>query len=141
MRTTAIILGAALASVSASAYAGPCTERIAAMEKSLSTSDAGSGPTKSTDAMTSAPNPGVPKAGETPGTGGTAGMNATVGDKATSPADVRSQTSGGGTAAQGGASSSQQVSAAMSRAKAADQSGDAAACGRALDEAQQLLKG
>lgn len=141
MKTTAIILGAALASVSASAYAGPCTERIAAIEKSLSASDAGSGPTKSTDAMTSAPNPGVPKAGETPGTGATAGMNAMVGDKATSPGDVRAQTSGGDTAAQGGASSSQQVSAAMSRAKASDKSGDAAACSRALDEVEQLLKG
>lgn len=141
MNKSALVLGAALSLVSATAFAGPCTDRIATLEKSLSTSDAGSGPTASTSAQTTAPNPGVPKAGETPGTGGTAGMNATVGDKATSPADVRAQTSGGATAAQGGASSAMQVSAAMSRAKAADKSGDAAACSKALDEAQQLMKG
>ncbi|MCK0207274.1 hypothetical protein MWN33_04415 [Starkeya koreensis] len=141
MKKSALILGAALSLVSASAFAGPCTDRIATLEKTLSTSDAGSGPTNSTAARTTAPDAGVPKAGETPGTGGTAGMNATVGDKATSPADVRAQTSGGATAAQGGASSAMQVSAAMSRAKAADTSGDAAACSKALDEAEQLMKG
>lgn len=34
MKTTAIILGAALASMSTVAFAGPCTERISALEKS-----------------------------------------------------------------------------------------------------------
>ena len=141
MKATTLILGAALAGLSGAAYAGPCTERITTLEKSLSTADAGSGPTTAAPETGIAPNPGVPRAGETPGTGGTAGMNATVGDKAASPADVRSQTAGGGTAAQGGASSAQQLSNAMTRAKTADRSGDAAACNRALDEAQQLLKG
>ncbi|TSJ60679.1 hypothetical protein FO470_17230 [Starkeya sp. 3C] len=111
------------------------------MEKSLSTSDAGSGPTRSTDMPTTAPNESVPRAGETPGTGGTAGMNATVGNRATSPADVRAQTSGSGTAAQGGASAAMQLSDALKRAKTADQAGDSATCMRALDEAEQLLKG
>ncbi|MBS7542311.1 hypothetical protein KHC19_04125 [Ancylobacter oerskovii] len=111
------------------------------MEKSLSTTDAGSGPTQATPAPTSPPAAGVPKAGEVPGTGGTAGMNATVGNKATSPADVRAQTSGGTTAAQGGATSAKPLSDLLKQAKAADQAGDAAACTRALDEAQRLLPG
>ncbi|WP_246659624.1 hypothetical protein [Ancylobacter moscoviensis] len=141
MKMTAIVLGTALAGVAGAAWAGPCTERITTLEKSLSTSDAGSGPTRSTDMPTTAPNESVPRAGETPGTGGTAGMNATVGNRATSPADVRAQTSGSGTAAQGGASAAMQLSDALKRAKTADQAGDSATCMRALDEAEQLLKG
>lgn len=130
-----------LIGVSGTAFAGPCTQRIAAMEKALSAMDAGSGPTSSVPAQTTAPNPSVPKAGETPGTGGTAGMNATVGDRAASPADVRAQTSGEPTAAQGGASSAKQLSDAVQRAKAADANGDATACGQALDEAERLHRG
>ena len=139
MKTSILILGAALAGFATGAQAGPCTERIATLEKSLSASDAGSGPTKSTSTSTTAPAPGVPKAGEAPGTGGTSGMNAAVGDKAASPADVRAQTSGGATAAQGGANSTMQLSDAMKRAKTADAAGDSAGCTRALDEAQKLL--
>lgn len=141
MNRNALILGAMLSLAGTGAFAGPCSERIATMEKSLSASDAGSGPTTSTNAPTTAPDPGVPKAGEAPGTGGTSGMNATVGNKATSPADVRAQTSGAPTAAQGGASSAQQLSAAMSRAKEADTAGNADACTKALDEAERLMKG
>ena len=138
---TAIALSAALSVVSCVAYAGPCTDRISAVEKKLSASDAGSGPTIAAPAETATPNPGVPKAGETPGTGGTAGMNATVGNRAASPSDVRAQTSGQPTAAQGGASMAKEVSDALARAKAADQSGDAAACGQALDDVERLTRG
>ncbi len=146
MNNKVIILGAALSVVSATAYAGPCTERISALEKSLASKDAGSGPTAATGSTGTPPNPDTSnpdtsKAGETSGTGGTAGMNAAVGDKATSPADVRAQTSGGTTAAQGGASSAMQLGEAMNRARAADKSGDVAACNRALDEAQNLQRG
>ena len=137
---TAIALSAALSVVSCVAYAGPCTDRISAVEKKLSASDAGSGPTTAAPAETSQPNPGVPKAGETPGTGGTSSMNAAVGNKAASPSDVRAQTSGQLTAAQGGASSAEQVSAAMARARAADASGDAAGCGQALDDVERLTR-
>jgi hypothetical protein len=141
MNNKAIILGVALSLIGATAHAGPCTDRISALEKSLASVDAGSGPTTATTSTGTPPNPDTPKAGEAPGTGGTAGMNATVGDKATSPADVRAQTSGGATAAQGGASSAQQLSEAMNRARAADRSGDAAACNRALDEAEKMHRG
>ncbi|MFD2140706.1 hypothetical protein [Ancylobacter oerskovii] len=141
MKTRILLLGVGLAAFATGAQAGPCTDRINSMEKSLSTTDAGSGPTQATPAPTSPPAAGVPKAGEVPGTGGTAGMNATVGNKATSPADVRAQTSGGTTAAQGGATSAKPLSDLLKQAKAADQAGDAAACTRALDEAQRLLPG
>lgn len=123
------------------ALAGPCTERIATLDKQLSAKDAGSGPTGATPAPTTAPDAGVPKAGEAPGTGGTSGMNETLGTRAASPADVRAQTAGSGTAAQGQASNAGTLSDAMSRAKQADQSGDRAACTKALDEAEALLRG
>ncbi|TCK28994.1 hypothetical protein EV667_3012 [Ancylobacter aquaticus] len=136
-----IALCATLSLMAGAAYAGPCTERIAQIEKDLSATDAGSGPTQSAPAATTASDPGVPRAGEAPGTGGTAGMNATVGNKATSPADVRAQTSGQPTAAQGGASSAKQVSDAVARAKQADKAGDDNACQKALDEAEKLMRG
>lgn len=135
-----LLIAAAFAAMTSTAFAGPCTERITALEKSLSTSDAGSGPTQPMTSATAPTAPSVPKAGETPGTGGTAGMNATVGSKAASPADVRAQTQGTPTAAQGGASTSMQVSDALRAAKTADQSGDSAGCTRALDEADKLMK-
>ena len=136
-----LLIATALAGLSGPALAGPCTDRIAGLEKSLSASDAGSGPTKPMATSTGSTTPTVPKAGETPGTGGTAGMNAAVGSKATSPADVQAQTQGTPTASQGGtATNSAQVSDAMRTAKTADQNGDAAGCGRALDEAERLMK-
>lgn len=123
------------------ALAGPCTERISALEKQLSAMDAGSGPTRAAPAPTTQPDAGVPKAGETPGTGGTPAMNETLGNRAASPADVRAQTAGSGTAAQGQASTADQLSAAMSRAKQADGAGDSASCSKALDDAERLMRG
>lgn len=140
MKTT-LALAAVLTLTGGVAYAGPCSDRIAQLEQTLSKNDAGSGPTTAPAAETSMPDPAVPKAGEAPGTGGTAGMNATVGNRATSPADVRAQTSGQPTAAQGGASSAKAISDAMARARQADKAGDAAACGQALDEADKLIQG
>ncbi len=148
MISKTFLLATALIAVSGTAYAGPCTDRISQIDKTLSTTDAGSGPTKPmtgdiTGSVPASPS-AVPKAGETPGTGGTAGMNATVGSKATSPGDVRAQTQGSPTAAQatGGAQNqSMQVSEALSQAKAADAKGDSAACNRAVDEAERLMKG
>lgn len=148
MFTRTLLLATALCTVGGTAYAGPCTERISMIEKSLNTTDAGSGPTKKTATTMSAPTaPGMPKAGEAPGTGGTAGMNAAVGQTAASPADVQAQTQGAPTAAQaaqsGKASSSPstQVSDALRVAKAADQKGDASACTRAVEDAERFLKG
>ncbi|WP_428030224.1 hypothetical protein [Ancylobacter sp.] len=138
---TAAAFCAALTLAGNAAFAGPCTGRVTALEKSLAATDAGSGPTQVPAAATMPPDAGVPRAGEAPGTGGTAGMNAAVAGKATSPADVRAQTGGQPTAAEGGASAAQQVSDALAAAKRADDAGDAAACGKALDEAEKLMRG
>ncbi|WP_018391110.1 hypothetical protein [Ancylobacter sp. FA202] len=111
------------------------------MEKNVAATDAGSGPTQLPAAGTTAPDAGVPRAGEAPGTGGTAGMNDTLAGKAASPADVRAQTSGQKTAAQGGAGTTDQLADALARARQADAEGDAAGCGTALDEAEKLIRG
>jgi hypothetical protein len=125
-----------------SAYAGPCTDRIAQLEKVMS--DAGSGPTNTTEPTTtgsvSATPSQTPKAGQAPGTVATPAMNETVGNKAASPGDVRAQTQGKPTAAQGGGDQSKQLSDALAAAKAADATGDAAGCGKALDEAQNYIR-
>lgn len=148
MMTRTLLIATALCAVSGAAYAGPCTDRIAMVEKSLVASDAGSGPTKNTSATTSAATaPGVPKAGEAPGTGGTAGMNAAVGQTAASPADVQAQTQGAPTAAQAAqngqtsVSQSAQLTEALRVAKSADQKSDEAACMRAVEQAEGYLKG
>ncbi len=110
----------------------------------MSAADAGSGPTTKTAPSggdVSATPSEVPKAGETPDTGATPAMSAAVGNKAASPGDVRAQTQGNPTAAQGGSDQSKQLSDALAAAKAADAKGDAAACGKALDEAQKYIKG
>jgi hypothetical protein len=74
-------------------------------------------------------------------TNATPAMNATVGNRAASPEDVRAQTQGNPTAAQGGGDQSKQLSDAIAAAKAADARGDATGCGKALDEAQTYIKG
>ena len=148
MFSRTLLVATALCALSGTAYAGPCTERISTIEKSLNATDAGSGPTKNTTTTTMAATaPGVPKAGEAPGTGGTAGMNAAVGQTAASPADVQAQTQGAPTAAQAAqsgkasTSNSAQLSDALRLAKAADAKGDTAACTKAVDEAEGYLKG
>lgn len=138
---TALALSAALSLAAGSALAGPCTDRLAQVEKKVAATDAGSGPTQLPAAGTTAPDAGTPRAGEAPGTGGTAGMNETLAGKAASPADVRAQTSGQKTAAEGGASTANELSDALARARQADASGDAAACGTALDQAEKLIDG
>lgn len=135
-----LIISAALVYSAGIVHAGPCMDRISQIERSLSMADAGSGPTNAPSASTSPAQPGTPKAGEVPGTGGTSGMNATLGDRAASPSDVRAQQSGAPTAAQGGASTAQRISDAVSRAKTADAAGDGQACGKALDEADRLMR-
>lgn len=141
MKRTMMALFATLA-LAGAAHAGPCTDRIAKLEKAIS--DAGSGPTNTTEPTTTGstsatPSP-VPKAGRTPGTEATPAMNETVGNKAASPGDVRAQTQGNPTAAQGGSDHSKQLSDALAAAKAADAKGDAAGCGKALDEAQSYIR-
>lgn len=141
MKRTLLIISATLALTGAT-HAGPCTDRIAQLEKTMS--DAGSGPTNTSEPMTTgsiraAPTE-VPKAGQTPGTEATPAMNETVGNKAASPGDVRAQTQGKPTAAQGGEDKSKQLSDALATAKTADAAGDAVGCGKALDEAQNYIR-
>lgn len=136
-----LVLGAALSLAAGAALAGPCAERLAQVEKNVAATDAGSGPTQLPAAGTTAPDAGVPRTGETPGTGGTAGMNDTLAGKAASPADVRAQTSGQKTAAEGGAPTSNQLADALARARQADAEGDAAGCSKALDAAEKLIRG
>ncbi|WP_371346293.1 hypothetical protein [Ancylobacter sp. IITR112] len=138
---TATFVGAALSLTAGAALAGPCADRLAAVEKKVAATDAGSGPTDLPAAGTTAPDAGTPRAGEAPGTGGTAGMNDTLSGRAASPADVRAQTAGQKTAADGGASTADQLSDALAKAQEADAAGDAQACGRALDTAEKLLQG
>ncbi|MBS7537800.1 hypothetical protein KHC27_02470 [Ancylobacter lacus] len=124
------------------------------MEKTLNATDAGSGPTASTtggsDGTVAATPRQVPKAGDTPGTAGTPGMNTALGNRAASAADVRAQTEGQPTAAQTAQGNGQgqqpvihqrELSDALRTARDADARGDAQACGKALDTAESYLKG
>ena len=163
-------------------WAGPCTEQIAELQKTMSSMDAGSGPTMragsaqnptTTSSTTpaaagqgaagaagsSATVPNVSadpsrtlRAGEAPKTDATVAMNTASQGVATSAQDVRSQQQGQPTSAQIAQGSAQpvggtqpqadkmmQASAALDRARAADQRGDNTACTQALAEAKQLV--
>ena len=163
-------------------WAGPCTEQIAELQKTMSSMDAGSGPTMragaaqnpTTTASTtpaaagqsaagaagsSATVPNVSadpsrtlRAGEAPKTDATVAMNTASQGVATSAQDVRSQQQGQPTSSQIAQGSAQpaggtqpqadkmmQASAALDRARAADQKGDNTACTQALGEAKQLV--
>lgn len=135
-----LIISAFLVSPLGVAQAGPCADRISQLERTLTEADAGAGPTNAPAAPTSSSASTTPKAGEAPGTDGTSAMNAAVGNRATSPGDVRAQQSGTPTAAQGGASTSQMINDALARAKRADAAGDGQSCGKSLDEAEKLMK-
>jgi hypothetical protein len=105
------------------AWAGPCTDQIAEVQKTMSSMDAGSGPTMGANpahsvTSTSSTNPGpsagssatVPnvsaspaqarRAGEAPKTDATVAMNTASQGRATSAQDVRSQQQGQQTSAQ-----------------------------------------
>src|SRR5262249_43954555 len=116
---------------------GPCSDRIASMEKMLSTSDAGSGPTQNAPAQQQQP---ADTAKESPATNE---MNAATGQRAASPADVRSQNLGGATATRAaqGAGAQKDVSESLRVAKEADARGDAAGCKKALDQLEQSPRG
>lgn len=144
-------------------WAGPCSDQIAALQKIVDSSDAGSGPTMrtgsttgqttgstqpqagSTDAPVSATPRQVPPAGVAPDTSATTSMNTITQDKATSPQDVRAQIQGQATSSQVASGATQsadrakQVEAAMGRARSADQGGDASGCTNAVNEAKRLL--
>jgi hypothetical protein len=147
-----------LASVSA-AQAGPCTDQITELRKTLASTDAGAGPTmKGTPAEPSATGATAPagadvaatpsqtpKAGELPGTEATAAMSTATQGRATSPQDVRAQTQGQPTSSQvaagapAGSDRVMQAQAALERATMADEKGDATACNSAVGDARRIL--
>src|SRR5262245_6776101 len=118
---------------------GPCGTEIENLSKTLAAKDAGSGPTAgaagSTQTTTS-------PSGQHPPT---SVMRQETEGKATSPEDVRRQTTGQPPAAQQGttgsavtASSPMQASSALERARTLDRQGKEAECMAALREAKQL---
>jgi hypothetical protein len=151
--------GATLLLAGAPAYAGPCSDEIASLEKTLSGSDAGMGPTAATgsttetmDADTAQAEEGaVPKAGEAPGTEATALMNEVTEGKATSAQDVVKQNEGQPTAAEAAQdetqgqtsevarSSPSEASTLLEQAKEFDAAGKEEDCMAAIEKAKQQL--
>jgi hypothetical protein len=123
----------------ACANAGPCGTEIDSLTKTLAAKDAGSGPTVGasggthTTPSSSAQHPP------------TSVMRQETEGKATSPEDVRRQTTGQPPAAQQGAAgagatagSPMQASSALERARMLDQQGKEAECMEAVRQAKQL---
>jgi hypothetical protein len=131
------------------AYAGQCTQEIGALEKALSSKDAGMGPTdtgmaeSSGDAQTAE----VPTAGELPETEATPAMNEATQGKATSPEDVQRQNTGEPTAAEAAqaeqtapaAGSQSEVTDPLQRARELDKAGKEEECLAAVSEAKQNI--
>lgn len=171
-------------------WAGPCTDQIADVQKTMSSMDAGSGPTMGVSPQNPGPSstasatpgtsaaspagagqstgsaPGssatIPnvsanpaqtqRAGEAPKSDATVAMNTASQNRATSVQDVRSQQQGQPTSSQIAQGSAQlsggtqpqsdkvmQLTAALDRARATDQQGNAGACTQAINEAKQLV--
>ena len=137
------------------AAAGPCTEQITSLSKTMSTRDAGAGPTAGASASVTAPPAsatGTPatttgQASSQPGQHPpTAVMGKATEGQATSAEDARRQTQGQPTAADQAAgataSGSNKValaSAALDRARAADARGQEAQCMQSIEEARSNL--
>jgi hypothetical protein len=140
MKTTTLVLAQiALFSLGAGpAISGPCTSEIDAITKTLSSKDAGSGPTAGGAATKESP---ASLATQHPPT---SIMKQQTEGKATSPEDVRRQTTGQPTAAQQGTSataaadSAMKASSALDRARAFDQQGKESECMEAVREARQF---
>src|SRR5262245_48407740 len=123
----------------APAHAGPCGTEIDNLTKTLAAKDAGSGPTAGTSSGTQ---PQTSRSGQHPPT---SVMRQETEGKATSPEDVRRQTTGQPPAAQQGTTGSaattgspMQASSALERARTLDRQGKEAECMAALREAKQL---
>jgi hypothetical protein len=140
MKTKTFILAtiALIALGTAPANSGPCGAEIDSLTKTLSAKDAGSGPTVGAAGGTQT---GASGSGQHPPT---SVMRQETEGKATSPEDVRRQTTGQPPAAQQGAgatattSSPMQVSSALERARMLDRQGKEAECMEAVREAKRL---
>jgi hypothetical protein len=135
MIKTLLVLGtvAGLVLAAGAASAGQCTTEIDTLQKQLSSSDAGMGPT-GTIAETGALRPP------------TDAMNEAAQGKATSPEDVLNQNQGAPTEADaaaagqlGTAAGAAEASEALERARALDQAGDEAACMTEIGNAKTQL--
>jgi hypothetical protein len=138
------------------ASAGPCTDQIAEIQKTLSSMDAGSGPTMRAGSAqepstTASAAPARTGGAAAPGTEATPAMSAAVEGRAASAQDVRAQQQGQPTSAQVAQGSGQaargaqlppdkllQVNAALDRARSLDQQGNNDGCTQAINEARQL---
>src|SRR5262245_7019762 len=123
----------------APAHAGPCGMEIDNLTKTLAAKDAGSGPTAGTSSGTQ---PQTSRSGQHPPT---SVMKQETEGKATSPEDVRRQTTGQPPAAQQGTTGSSasagapmHASNALERARMLDRQGKEAECMEAVREAKQL---
>lgn len=139
---TAILMTACLASALSAGFAlaGPCTSEIDGLTKTMSTKDAGSGPTSGAMGTTATTQSQASQGQHPP----TAIMDREARGKATSPDDVRRQTEGRPTAsgqananAPGGAKLAD-ASAALARAKELDALGREAECMEAVRNARTL---
>ena len=126
MIKTLLVAGTALGLVLAAgaASAGPCSTEIDTLQKQLSSTDAGMGPT-GTGEVTETGNLHPP----------TDTMNEAAEGKATSPGDVAAQNTGEPTAAEaaqtgeyGTSATPIEMEASLERARQFDQAGDEAAC-------------
>ena len=141
MKTKPLILAtmALFALGMAPAHAGPCGMEIDNLTKALAATDAGSGPTAGAAGGT---RPAASPSSQHPPT---SVMRQETEGKATSPEDVRRQTTGQPPAAQQGTTGSsatagapEQASGALERARMLDGQGKEAECMEAVREAKRL---
>jgi hypothetical protein len=145
---------AALLYAIAPASAGPCSDEIAGLEKALSATDAGMGPTDTAGTATTASSDQVgstPKAGQAPGTEATPLMNEVTEGKATSSQDVLKQNEGQPTAGEAAQKASEgqtsevtrsspsEASKLLKQAKDFDKAGQEKDCMAAIDKAKQQM--
>lgn len=129
---------AALVLAATAASAGTCTTEIETLQKRLSSSDAGMGPTGNVGAMGT-----VTETGKTHPP--TDAMNQATEGKAASPNDVISQNQGTPTDSEaaagqyGGAGGAAQASDALQRARQFDQAGNESACMDEIAKAKAQL--
>jgi hypothetical protein len=129
---------AAFIAFGATAQAGQCTAEIDQLQKRLSKSDAGMGPTGNPDVTQSG---NAETGGSQQGTPITEGTSNTLQGKAASPSDVQKQNQGQPTASDATAGSKMPVNtsaaqASLARAKELDKAGKEAACQNEVNKAR-----
>lgn len=143
MKTRVLLASSALLVLTvASAAAGPCTDQINDLTKTLSSKDAGSGTTPGAGSGTTTAS--GQKAEHPP----TSRIGKVVEGTATSPEDARRQTQGkptvaeqGGNVRQGGSNDPEAAKAALDRARGFDATGDESQCMASVREARTHLSG